>query len=546
MSNKKLHIILAVFVFVGTIFAYVYKSNEYDSKAFEQTVANKEKHKYGVAAAHPEAVQAGMQIMEQGGNAVDAAIAVSYVLGVVEPYGSGIGGGGTMLIDFYSKKEKPVVIDYRETAPYTGIIPDNGVGVPGFVKGMELAHDKYGKLPMSKLIQPAIELSEQGFEVTNILSSRIRAAQYRLPVDKLGHMFPNGEPIQPQRLLVQKELANTLKAIQKDGAKVFYQGLIASDIENISRGVKKSDLQKYEPLVKEPLIIKYNDYQMVTPPPPTGGVMLAKSLRMADQLDVEKTKDLSADQIHLLGEVNKRVNYVRRQNVGDPRFVNVPVKDMLAMDYIEKLARDVNMEQISLKYNSIADSLADKEDHDNTTHFVVVDKNGNMVCVTNTLSNFFGSGIYVDGFFLNNQLKNFSINKSSPNRPQLGKRPLSYTAPTIFTKNDRPVFGIGSAGGSRITPILTEVIIRILEYDMPVQAAINRPRFIVEDNMVYVEKTLPAEVQKELEKKGYQVVVKPTGMYYGGVQGIRVNRSDDTMEGGFDGRRDGAFRVAAD
>lgn len=546
MSNKKLHIILVVIVLIGTVFAYIYKGNEYDSKAFEQTVAKKEKHKYGVAAAHPEAVQAGMQILEQGGNAVDAAIAVSYVLGVVEPYGSGIGGGGTMLIDLYSKKEKPVVIDYRETAPYSGIIPDNGIGIPGFVKGMEAAHKKYGKLPMSKLIQPAIELSEQGFEVTNILSGRLRSAQYRLPVDKLEHMFPNGEPISSQSLLVQKDLANTLKAIQKDGSKAFYQGLIARDIENISQGVKVSDLKQYEPLVKEPLIIKYNDYEMVTPSPPTGGVMLAESLRMADQLDVEKTKDLSADQIHLLGEVNKRVNYARRQNVGDPRFVNVPVKDMLAMDYIEQLSQDVNKQHISLKYNSIADSLADKEDHDNTTHFVIVDKDGNMVSATNTLSNFFGSGIYVDGFFLNNQLKNFSINKNSPNRPQLGKRPLSYTAPTIFTKNDRPVFGIGSAGGSRITPVLTEVIIRVLEYDMPVQAAINSPRFIVEDNIVYVEKALPAAVQQELEKKGYQVVVKPTGMYYGGVQGIRVNRSDDVMEGGFDGRRDGSFRVGAD
>jgi gamma-glutamyltranspeptidase / glutathione hydrolase len=172
LNNKKFHVILAVFVIVGTIFAYFYKSNEYDSKAFEQTVDQKNKHKYGVAAAHPEAVKVGMRILEQGGNAVDAAIAVGYALGVVEPYGSGLGGGGTMLIDFYSKEKDPVVIDYRETAPYTGIIPDNGVGVPGFVKGMELAHQRYGKLPMDQLIQPSIELAEQGFEVTPILNRR--------------------------------------------------------------------------------------------------------------------------------------------------------------------------------------------------------------------------------------------------------------------------------------------------------------------------------------------------------------------------------------
>ena len=546
MNNKKFHVILAVFVIVGTIFAYFYKSNEYDSKAFEQTVDQKNKHKYGVAAAHPEAVKVGMRILEQGGNAVDAAIAVGYALGVVEPYGSGLGGGGTMLIDFYSKEKDPVVIDYRETAPYTGIIPDNGVGVPGFVKGMELAHQRYGKLPMEQLIQPSIELAEQGFEVTPILNSRLQAAKYRLPVNDLKHMFPDGEPIQAHRLLVQKDLANTLKAIQKDGSKAFYEGLIAKDIENKSQGVKVSDLHKYQPLVKEPLVVKYGNYEMITPSPPTGGIMLAESLKMADKLKVGKTRDLSADQIHLLGEIDKRVNHARRQNVGDPQFAKVPVKEMLADQYIQQLTKDINLKQISSQYQTVADSLADKEEHDNTTHFVVVDKDGNMVTVTNTLSNFFGSGIYVDGFFLNNQLKNFSIIKSSPNRPQLGKRPVSYTAPTIFAKNGRPVLGIGSAGGSRITPVLTQVVLRILEYDLPVQSAINRPRFIVEDNIVYVEKALPANVQKELEQKGYQVIVKPTGMYYGGVQGIRVNRSKNKMEGGFDGRRDGAFRFGAD
>lgn len=209
------------------------------------------------------------------------------------------------------------------------------------------------------------------------------------------------------------------------------------------------------------------------------------------------------------------MNHARRQNVGDPQFSKVPVKEMLADQYIQQLTKDINLKQISSQYQTVADSLADKEEHDNTTHFVVVDKDGNMVTATNTLSNFFGSGIYVDGFFLNNQLKNFSIIKSSPNRPQLGKRPVSYTAPTIFAKNGRPVLGIGSAGGSRITPVLTQVVLRVLEYDLSVQSAINRPRFIVEDNIVYVEKALPADVQKELEQKGYQVIVKPTGMYYG-------------------------------
>jgi len=463
---------------------------------------------------------------------------------VVEPFGSGIGGGGTMLIHPYSKKKDPVVVDYRETAPYSGIISQNGIGVPGFVKGMELAHSKYGSMPMSKLIQPSIELAEKGFEVTPLLHGRLRDAQYRMNVSKMPHFYPGGRPIEPKRLLQQKQLANTLRAIQKSGSKAFYSGIIAKDIELNSSGVKMSDLNKYQAAVKTPLKVKYDGFQMVSSPAPGGGIMLAESLMLADVLQVEKAKDMSADFIHLLSETQKRVNFARMKNVGDPQFVNVPVQDMLSKEYAQNLARDVNRNRISDKYKTVVETMADQEDHDNTTHIVVVDKDGNMVSVTNTLSNFFGSGVYVDGFFLNNQLKNFSVFKASPNRAQLGKKPISYTAPTIFTKNGRPVFAIGSAGGNRITPVLTQVILRVLKYDMPIQTAINQPRFIVEGNHLIVEKVLPPDVVQQLRQKGYTVEVKPSSLFYGGVQGLRVNRSKNTIEGGFDSRRDGAFRYS--
>lgn len=545
MSNKTLHIILSVIVIVGMIFVFIFEGNNYNSAAFERTIPEHKQYKYGVAAAHPEAVRVGMKILEEGGNAVDAAIAVSYALGVVEPFGSGIGGGGTMLIHPYSKKQEPIIIDYREVAPYSGVIPQNGIGVPGFVKGMELAHSKHGSLPMNKLIQPSIDLAEKGFEVTPLLHGRLRDAQYRMPVSELPHFYPNGKPIEPKKLLQQKELANTLRAIQKSGSKAFYTGIIAKDIEMKSGGVKVSDLSKYQANEKEPLRIKFGNYQMVTSPPPGGGIMLAQSLMLADELDVEKTQDMSADFIHLLAETQKRVNYARMRNVGDPNFVNVPVQDMLSKDYIQNLSKDVSPNRTSDKYKVMVETLADQEDHDNTTHIVVVDKDGNMVSVTNTLSNFFGSGVYVDGFFLNNQLKNFSILKSSPNRAQFGKKPISYTAPTIFAnKSGRPVFAIGSAGGNRITPVLTQVIIRVLKYNMPIQTAINQPRFVVDENQIIVEQMLPPEVEQQLRQKGYTVSVKPSSLFYGGVQGLRMNRSENTIEGGFDSRRDGAFRYS--
>lgn len=545
MSNKTLHIILTVFVVAGMIFVYVFDGHKYDSAAFERTIPEHTDYKYGVAAAHPEAVRVGMKILEEGGNAVDAAIAVSYALGVVEPFGSGIGGGGTMLIYPYSKKYEPTIIEYHSVAPYSGVIPQNGIGVPGFVKGMELAHSKHGSMPMEKLIQPAIDLAENGFEVTPLLHGRLRDAQYRMPVNELPHFYPNGKPIEPKRLLQQKELANTLRAIQSSGSKAFYSGIIAKDIEMKSNGIKMSDLSQYQASEKEPLRVKFGNYTMVTSPPPGGGLMLAQSLLLADELNIEKTEDMSADFIHLLAETQKRVNYSRMKNVGDPKFVNVPVKEMLSDEYIKSLAKDISSDRISQQYKTVVDTLADQEDHDNTTHIVVVDKSGNMVSVTNTLSNFFGSGVYVDGFFLNNQLKNFSILKSSPNRAQFGKTPISYTAPTVFAnKSGRPVFAIGSAGGNRITPVLTQVILRVLKYDMPIQTAINQPRFVVDENHIIVERMLPPQVEQQLRQKGYTVSVKPSSLFYGGVQALRMNRSENTIEGGFDSRRDGAFRFS--
>lgn len=542
MGNKALHIFLSVFVCVGMIFVFIYRQNTVNPGELEMTFKEKKHYKYGVAAAHPEAVNVGMQILEQGGNAVDAAIAVSYALGVVEPFGSGIGGGGTMLVHPYSKKEKPIIFDYRETAPYKGIIPANGVGVPGFVKGMETIHKKYGSMPMSKLIQPSIDLAERGFEVTPLLTARLRDAQRRMDVERMPHFYPGGKPIQPKKLLQQKQLAATLRAIQQKGSSAFYEGTIAKDIEKLSRGVKVSDLKRYQPIEKEPIRVKYKDYEMVTSPPPGGGVMLIQSLLMSNKVEMKNTKDMSADFIHLLGEINKRAYASRVRNVGDPNFVNVPLTDLISKKYIGKLTSDIKKNHLSEKYKEVVDSLADKEDHDNTTHFVIVDRDGMMVSATNTLSNFFGSGIYVDGFFLNNQLKNFSLHRLSPNRAQLGKRPISYTAPTIFTKNDRPVIGIGSAGGKRITPVLTQVILRLLEYDMPMQQAIDQPRFIVQGNQIFVEKDLPADVKNRLKKMGYTIVIKPVSVYYGGVQGIKIDRKNNIIEGGFDHRRDGAFR----
>jgi gamma-glutamyltranspeptidase/glutathione hydrolase len=413
MPNKRFHVILSIIVTIGLVGAFFYQKYTYQdqSAAFEKTIQKKGTKKYGVAAGHPEAVRIGMEVLEQGGNAVDAAIAVSYALGVVELYGSGIGGGGTMLVYPSNKKHKPAILDYREHAPFTGEIPENSVGIPGFVKGMEMAHKKYGKLPLKQLIQPSIDLAEKGFEVSSQLTYRLQGAQARMPVAQIPHLYPGGRPIAPKQLLQQKQLAETLKLIRDGGAQAFYSGALAKKIEQQTKGVKLTDLQKYQPTEKEPFVHKYKDYKIYTPGPPSGGIMLFQSLRMTEDLKIHTVKDMSADFIHLMGEVNKRANSSRIKYLGDPNFVNVPVKDMTTDGYIQRLSSSINRTQISEKYKVETDTIADKEDHDNTTHLVVVDQEGTVVSATNTLSNFFGSGIYVDGLFLNNQLANFSTNK---------------------------------------------------------------------------------------------------------------------------------------
>ncbi|SFI61244.1 gamma-glutamyltransferase [Thermoflavimicrobium dichotomicum] len=541
MPHKRLNIILSIIIVIGMIGVYIYKQQSEPGGYFNKLLAKEQK--YAVSTAHPEASRVGMQILEQGGTAVDAAIAISYALGVVEPFGSGIGGGGTMLV--YPKGKDPVVFDYRETAPFTGTIPTTNVGVPGFVKGMEMAHKKFGKLPMDKLIQPSIDLAEKGVAASDELHNRLKFAQYRIDWRSIPHLYPGGKPIEPRKLVVQKDLANTLKQIRDKGSQAFYSGPLAEKIALQSKGLQVSDLQKYQPEEKKPLIKKYRDYEMISTAPPSGGVMLYQSLVMADQIKAQSEKDLSAEFIHLLAEVNKRVTASKRENIGDPKFTKVPTEDITSASYIKKLATDIQRDKISTGYKEVVDTIADKENHDNTTHFVVIDKEGNVVSTTNTLSNFFGSGIYVDGFFLNNQLANFSESKNSPNKPAPGKKPISYTAPTILAKDNKPIIAIGSAGGRNITPVLTEILIRIIDFNQPLQKAIDGTRFIVEKNNVILEENIPDTEKAKLIRMGYQVEVRKNNpSFYGSVQGIKIDWDKNTIDGGADLRRHGDFKVS--
>lgn len=554
MRNKPrriLNSILAVIVLFGLTWVYGSQGLTWrdllplKAGRFQSASAQSPAGGYGVSAAHPLAVEAGLEILEQGGSAVDAAIAVSYALAVVEPYASGIGGGGAALL-FPADARRPLVYDYRETAPLSGEMPPSYAGVPGLVAGMAQMHEEHGVLEMKEILQPALRLAEEGFAANQSLNSRLEANQYYLPVRDLPHFYPGGTPVRAGERVIQPELAATLRAIQEHGPAAFYQGQIAAHIAAQVSGLTLNDLRSYSVLESAPLSADYGDYRVYAAPAPMGGITLLQILQMAEILQLERYPHQSADYFDLLTNVIKRSYYDRRDNIGDPGYIYVPSAELAGREYARDMALEISADRFGGRLDDfvIEDTPADLEDHDNTTHFVVVDKEGAMVSVTNTISQFFGSGVYVDGFFLNNQLKNFSSSAGSPNLIEPGKRARSYISPVILAKDGRPVLGIGTPGGNRIPMVMAQAIISLIRYGDSIEEAIARPRYYLEDrNVLYLEKDIPAAEKEVLRARGYTVIVYDAPMTYGGLYAIYIDYEKDQMYAVADPRRTGAASV---
>ncbi|MFB4165743.1 gamma-glutamyltransferase [Alteribacillus sp. JSM 102045] len=495
----------------------------------------------GVTTDNPESTKVGMDVLKRGGNAVDAAIAISYSLAVTEPSASGIGGGGLMLIHPPEGSSKePVVYDYRETAPSEESMPDSKVGIPGFVKGMDEVHKDYGTESMENLMKPAISQAKNGVNVSNNLHLRLSDAGYKVQGDNIEKFFPNGKTIKEGAKLKQQELAETMTEISKKGPEAFYQGEIAENLEEKTE-ISKDDLREYEVNKTEPIKGNFKDFNVLAPPPPAGGVMLVQSLQVAEHLNLENKTENQADFIESAGEINDKTYANRYDNIGDPAFVDVPTNKLISEEYTKELAGDVSSDE--LDEENVTKGEKDKDG--NTTHFVVVDQNGMMVSVTNTISDYFGSGLYTNGFFLNNQLDNFTRSDDSPNEYEPGKRPYSYISPTILTKDEKPVIGIGMAGGRRITPVLTQVLSRHLLFDMPIQQAIdeNRIHKNLDEKEIYLEERFPEKTKKELEERGYSLNERQTPEYFGSVQSLIVDYKEDKVYGGAEPRRNGEWSI---
>ncbi len=520
-----------------------------------------------VTSSNIYASRAGLAVLEKGGNAIDAAIATAYALGVVEPYTSGLGGGGFMLIHSAETGED-VFIDFRERAPLLATpalwaIDEEGkvigsqtseggksVGVPGEVAGLEYALEKYGTLPRAEVMQPAIDLATDGYLVSlNMNTAATDSYEYMLKYPELGHYYlaEGGLPYETGELFKNPDLAKTLKMIAENGKDAFYTGEVAEafvqTVQKYGSVMTLKDLEAYEIKVREPVRSTYRGYRLVSAPPASsGGTHLIEILNILENFDLPKMEVNSAPYLHLFSEAFKLAFADRSAYMSDTDFQDVPLEGLTNKDYAKLLSEKIDLEK-SQTYK--ADDPY-KYQSGSTTHFSIADKAGNMVAVTKTINYFFGSKIAIAGygFIANDEMDDFVPGTESVNRIEGGKRPLSSMTPTIIlTAEGKPFMTVGSPGGLRIFPTVAQIISHVIDHGMTIQQAIDAPRIFDNSgnkiNYESGENGLKPETVKALQDMGHEMVDKGEwNLYFGGAQGI-VYREDGTLHGGADPRRDG-------
>lgn len=470
-------------------------------------------HRHGVVVAVSEpGAEAGLAILKQGGNAVDAAVATAFALAVTHPAAGNIGGGGFMVVhppkasgtDFKSVLLAPTVIEYRETAPaaatktmfkkgespYTHRV----VGVPGTVRGMALAHKQFGKLPWKTLVLPAVELAEKGYvldkhhadSLNRMLAVTGKNAEFQRVFAK-----PDGTSWKPGDRHLQPDLARTLRLIAEEGPDAFYKGKIAdllvAEMKAGNGLIAKQDLADYAAMQREPIRGKYRGYDVYGPPPPSsGGTCLVQMLGILETFDLKKHDRFSPETLHLMTEAMRRCYYERALHLGDPAFTKIP-EHLLTKNHIASLAKSIDPTKATRSENLSKDIKLSPEG-DSTTHFSIIDKNGMAVANTYTLEHGFGSRIVVKGagFLLNNEMTDFNWRPgittkaggigTEPNTIAPGKRMLSSQTPTILAKDGKVVLVTGSPGGRTIINTVLNIVVNIVDYEMPIQQAIDAPR----------------------------------------------------------------------
>lgn len=503
-----------------------------------------------VAAQEKIAARVGADILKMGGNAVDAAVAVGFAMAVTHPQAGNLGGGGFMIISL-AGENRHIALDYRETAPAAAsrdmFLGANGevdverarsslksAGVPGTVRGLIHALERYGTLPLKTVIAPAVKLAEEGFPVSYVLAQTFERGRERLARDASSLQFffkPDGGGYQPGEIWRQPQLARTLRDIAEQGAGGFYEGrvaeLIAADMRKGGGLISLNDLKGYRAVEREVIKGTFKGYEIISmPPPSSGGVHLIQMLNILEGLDLKAMGHNSADYLHALIEAMRRAYADRSQYLGDPDFVKVPVGGLTDKRYGEKLRTTIDFTAASRSID-IAPAKPQLLESDQTTHFSVIDRHGNAVSNTYTLNFSFGSGYSVDeaGFLLNNEMDDFSSKGGTPNAFGLiggdanaiapGKRPLSSMTPVIILKDGKPYVATGSLGGSVIITTVLQVILNILEFDMNIMEAAAMPRihhqWLPED--VLVEPGLSVDTLRILESRGFVFGKTGSGLF---------------------------------
>ena len=514
----------------------------------------------------------GVSILEQGGNAVDAAVAVGYALAVLLPRAGNIGGGGFMLV-YLKDQDKTIAIDYRETAPSlahkdlylssdgsvdrdsyrTGI---RSVAVPGTVAGLQYALEKYGTLPTAVVIKPAIELAQNGFTMDYDTASAIVTKESLLKQDnaaKQRFFRQDGSAYQAGELFVQQELATSLRSISKNGASAFYHGDIAKKIlakmESNGGLITAQDLVAYKPVERNPIVGQYRGYQIASmPPPSSGGIHLVQMLNILENFDIADMGAGSADALHMISESMRYAYADRSKHLGDPEFYSVPVDWLTSKPYAKDIAEKINLNKATLSTDVLPGDAPAHESVD-TTHFSVVDANGNAVSNTYTLNFSFGSGVVVDGagFILNNEMTDFNAKAGLPdafgliggeaNSIQPDKRPLSAMTPTMVFKDAELFMVTGSPGGSRIINAVLQQIVNVIDHNLNLASATHAPRIHHQwqPDQLEVEASIGSDTRAILESRGH--LIKQAGTM-GSLQSILIKGG--VLFGASDPRRPGA------
>ncbi len=522
-----------------------------------------------VASSSSIATSAGLAVLKRGGNAVDAAVAVAFALAVTHPSAGNLGGGGFMLVRMADGRA--AAIDYRETGPekashdmYLGpdgkLVPQLSTvgylasGVPGTVSGLSLALSKFGKLKWADVIEPAEKLASDGFPVSYSLASSLRSS-------RAAGAFPEGKRIfqrdgnfyQEGEILRQPELAATLDRLRSDGPREFYEGktaqLIAADMREHGGIITLDDLKNYRAISREPVHGAYRGYDVLSmPPPSSGGIALIEMLNILERFPMASLGFDSSQKDHLMIEAMRRAFADRAEFLGDTDFVRVPVSGLISKQYAAELAKTIDPSHATPS-SVIGHGNPVRDELPQTTHFTVVDAEGNAVVNTYTLNGSFGSGVVVRGagFFMNNEMDDFAAKPGVPNMYGLiqgeansvapHKRPLSAMTPTLVLQNQKLVLALGSPGGPTIINTVLQVIMNVLDYHMNIQQAVDAPRLHhqwMPDTIAFEPFGISEDVRAALEKMGHQFATRPG--YMGDAEAVMIDQETGMRWGASDPR----------